>query len=422
MLRKGLHPKFVGDSHPARLFQGVWDHLSLFDEKEDTLLIYDGNRIVIPVDARKRVLELLHESHSGETKTLKRAQQDYYWPGMTADIKSKIRGCQSCQVIRRSNDTLPTVRLDRATEAMELVCIDLFQEGADHYLVMMDQYSGYPWCHMYNTWDSITTDEVTRVLLGWFYDFGFPTIIRSDNGPQFRQQFLYFCTKYGIKHQTSSPYHPRSNGQAEAGVKICKHLVKKCQAKGWTNFRAVMAAYRAMPRGDGVAPASLFFGRDLRGQLPVLPNKDKSSRAEMEAKREALRQAKDDSFNKEKTELECFEKGDFVRLQHPKTHEWYGTGQIMEVLYPGRSYVIREDFTGKEVRRNRRYLRWLSKYAHDADLEFVRQGSEAGRVFNKDGLAAGGFTPSLPLGSSPKRVTWDVESPEEDSFDDETWD
>ena len=55
----------------------------------------------------------------------------------------------------------------------------------------------------------------------------FPRIIRTDGGPQFRSEFHDFCTKFSIIHEVSSPYHPASNGAAEAGVKAVKALMLK---------------------------------------------------------------------------------------------------------------------------------------------------------------------------------------------------
>ena len=50
----------------------------------------------------------------------------------------------------------------------------------------------------------------------------------SDNGPQFRsQEYATFVKAWGFTHITSSPYHSRSNGKAEAAVKIAKSLLHK---------------------------------------------------------------------------------------------------------------------------------------------------------------------------------------------------
>ncbi|MBJ7883266.1 transposase family protein, partial [Gelidibacter salicanalis] len=77
-----------------------------------------------------------------------------------------------------------------------------------------------------------TTQATLDVITHWFLTFGFPTRIRSDNGPQFRTQFETFCHTHGIEHATSSPYIAQSNFLAEAAVKNVKMLLAKCDQTG----------------------------------------------------------------------------------------------------------------------------------------------------------------------------------------------
>ncbi|TRY77223.1 hypothetical protein TCAL_17036 [Tigriopus californicus] len=82
----------------------------------------------------------------------------------------------------------------------------------------------------------------------WFYLVGFPTTIKTDNGPQFRGPFAALSVDAGIKHVTSSPYHLASNGLAESGVKAIKTLLRKV---GWTDnakFWGALLEWRCTPR------------------------------------------------------------------------------------------------------------------------------------------------------------------------------
>ena len=67
---------------------------------------------------------------------------------------------------------------------------------------------------------SLSSDAVIKVLTSWFNLFGWPSSIRSDGGPQFRGEFSRFCEFHLITHEISAPYNPKSNGLAEAGVKL----------------------------------------------------------------------------------------------------------------------------------------------------------------------------------------------------------
>jgi len=53
-------------------------------------LIYLNDRFIVPFKLRAFILELLHETHIGMTKTVKRARYYYYWPNMATDIENFI--------------------------------------------------------------------------------------------------------------------------------------------------------------------------------------------------------------------------------------------------------------------------------------------------------------------------------------------
>ena len=72
---------------------------------------------------------------------------------------------------------------------------------------------------------STATIEKLRVL---FAQFGLPSMIVTDNATNFTSvEFQEFCNLNGIRHITSSPYHPASNGLAERAVQIVKHGITK---------------------------------------------------------------------------------------------------------------------------------------------------------------------------------------------------
>ena len=70
--------------HPALLFRAVWDNVSV---AEDGLIIVEGNRIFVPIDARKEIIQELHRSQFGLEKTLAMAMGLYFWPGMRGQLK-----------------------------------------------------------------------------------------------------------------------------------------------------------------------------------------------------------------------------------------------------------------------------------------------------------------------------------------------
>ena len=173
-----------------------------------------------------------------------------------------------CEACHQEQPTQPREPLaeSNAKSPMDTLGVDLFSFGGETYVATADKFSGYTWCQKLKRLD---TQAVIRHLTEIFDLFGLPGAIRSDNGPQFRSEFDAFCRDKGIKHETSSPYYPRSNGLAEAAVKTTKHLLATTKEAG-ESFVDALVAFRMTPRADGVSPAQLFLGRRPRGHLPTL--------------------------------------------------------------------------------------------------------------------------------------------------------
>ena len=95
------------------------------------------------------------------------------------------------------------------------------------------------------------------MLETWFNILGWPSNVRSDRGPQFLGPFRKWCQENNITHELSSPYNPKSNGLAEAGVKNVKLLLSKCSITKEDPQRALYS-WRNIPRKDGYSPAQLL--------------------------------------------------------------------------------------------------------------------------------------------------------------------
>ena len=84
-------------------------------------------------------------------------------------------------------------------------------------------------------------------------------MVYSDNGPQFRSDvYRQFAINYQFNHVTSSPYFPKSNGEAERAVGTIKNLLKK---EG--DPYLALLAYRSTPLEIGYSPSQLLMNRAL---------------------------------------------------------------------------------------------------------------------------------------------------------------
>ena len=356
-LLDGKSPKNLPLDHPTKLYQNVWDDISIMDG----LLILGSQKIIIPQNGRDGILKALHIPHCGINKTKEQARQLYYWPGMSQDIENMVRGCMECQMNLPSlqkEPLVPTVPVG----PMSHIGLDLAHEGGHTYIIMVDAYSGFVFCSQLQKTD---TSAVTRQLENWFLDVGFPAFARSDGGPQFRSEFNTFCKQNNIHHDHSSAYYPRSNGLAENGVKTCKQLLKKHHSH-FQSFRKALLEWRNTPRPDGYSPAQMFIGRRQRTHLPCLSVAyepiDQSLAAQSRAEERQRIKIRHDENAKELPPLQT---GQEVLLQHPVTKQWDSQGRIVSTRVDGRSYEVQTK--NGIFLRNRRFLRPSSKTVQESD-------------------------------------------------------
>jgi len=352
-LKSGKRLATFPTNHPARAYKNFWDEISLHDD----LLIFRANRIIIPVSLRKKFLGLLHQAHAGIYKTRKLAQCLYFWPGINRDIEEMIARCDSCQERRPSQPEEPLQLHPVPDKPMESVAADLYDCKGQKYLILVDRYSGFPFVHHLR---STITGAITKALENWFLDFGWPTKMITDGGPQFRSEFKEFCKQHHIIYEPSSAFHPQSNGLAEAGVKRCKSLLEKVDS--FQEFRRALLQYRNVPRSDTglLSPAELFFGRRQRRQLPELP-----SPSIIPTKPPAPSIESINSHRKEKSKLGIGQK---VLVQDALTKRWNIPGIIKERRKDGRSYIISRD-EGFDLLRNRKFIKEDPKALFDKNLK-----------------------------------------------------
>ena len=75
---------------------------------------------------------------------------------------------------------------------------------------------------------SITSAKTIEKLRIIFATHGLPQKHVTNNGSTFTSsEFLQFTEKNGIKHVTSAPYHPSTNGLAERAVQTFKRAIER---------------------------------------------------------------------------------------------------------------------------------------------------------------------------------------------------
>ncbi|XP_017488870.1 PREDICTED: uncharacterized protein LOC108377121 [Rhagoletis zephyria] len=93
------------------------------------------------------------------------------------------------------------------------------------WLIVVDAYSKFPYTIELA---AATTMTAIAALQRIFSVEGLPITIVTDNGTQFTsREFKEFCERNVIKHLTTAPFHPASNGLAERGVRTFKEAFTK---------------------------------------------------------------------------------------------------------------------------------------------------------------------------------------------------
>ena len=358
MLMEEVNIEDVSGNHPVKEVKAHWDELSVVKVNGVDLLAKDETKLLVPKGARGMVLEKLHGNHTGTSKSKVTARQIYFWPNMSKEIEDMIGRCRTCQELAKSMADTPSQERDDDNMPGSHYGIDLaYFEGQD-WVVLMDRYSGYPFA---KRMQKINTAAICGFLTDVFLEVGWPMVIRSDNGPQFRGEFKAYCLENNIIHETSAPYNPQSNGLAEAGVKIIKAILKECQRDGaLSDFRKRLQIFRNTPRADGFSPSQRFMARNQRTELPCLPaflqplgSEDIDKAKDKKAETAERARAHQDAHTRAREPLAP---GQEVLVQDQETAEWTIHGVIKEVRGDGQSFVIATN-AGKEIVRNLKHVK-----------------------------------------------------------------
>ena len=121
------------------------------------------------------------------------------------------------------------------------IVADFFTFDGFEYLIIIDYYTKMPFIRKIPP-SQCNAAKTISVLKELFSEHGIPETIRSDNGPQFaNHQFTEFAKEWNFDHNTSSPRNPRSNGQAEAAVKVVKGLLTRAKYSGQDPYLALLS-------------------------------------------------------------------------------------------------------------------------------------------------------------------------------------
>ena len=240
---------------------------------------------MIPKACREAVLDMLHEAHPGIVRMKALARSAVWWPGIDSDLEMKVKRCQPCQVNGKTPPVAPLHPWEFPTRPWSRLHIDFAGPFLGKlFVVLVDSYS--KWLEVAVV-PSCSASATIRFLRNVFATHGIPDLIVSDNRTAFTsEEFRSFLKRNSIRHTTSAPHHPSSNGLAERYVQTFKEALKKSQGDIETRLARFLFMYRLTPHATtGQCPAELLFGRRPRSPLDAL-HPDLSGRVVSEQQRQ----------------------------------------------------------------------------------------------------------------------------------------
>ena len=178
----------------------------------------------------------------------------------------------------------------------------------------------------------MTKVETENSLEEIFSNFGYPEVIVSDNGPQFRSdEFLQYCRRNAIHRRLVTPLHPRANGEVERFFRTLEKSIW-CAINDNKNWRTELLAFLFNYRNTshsttGKSPAEIVLGYKPKMNIPSLQTfnyKGNEQRTKQLLKRDAEQKAKSkrhaDTFNHAR--MSKIDVGDTVLLKRRQNNKF----------------------------------------------------------------------------------------------------
>lgn len=288
----------------SRWSKELWRYRLVAEElKVEDGILLRGDRIVIPRKLQAEVLRLAHEGHQGIVKTKRYLREFVWFPFMDKKAEEFVTDCFGCTLVSATSQMEPITSTELPSRPWKFLAIDFLGPlpSNDYVLVVVDYYSRFVEVEIMTT---ITASNTFKKLRRMFARFGYPEVIKSDHGPQFRDEFKRLCEQFDIKLIHSLPYTPHQNGEVERQNQGLLKSIRISQALGrdWkSDLEDYLLMYRSTPQmTTNKSPAELLFGRKIKSRLPWLGGNFQSDKGLMEIDRNNKRKGKERADKKAK--------------------------------------------------------------------------------------------------------------------------
>jgi hypothetical protein len=249
----------------------------------DNVLFRDlnGRRLLlIGQNGIGQVIGIIHnDGHLGVNKTEIKIRSRFYWFKMTESISEFIRVCNICQIYKSTRLPVAPLTPIQTRYPFELITADSTgplppTANRNRYiLVVVDHFTKF--VQAYALRDQ-TAPTFAECLVNYFFTFGLPTSILTDQGPSFQSNLLReIYIQLDINQLRTTPYHPETDGQTERMNQTIKQMIRTTvedHQEDWDLHlnRLVFVINSSVNRATKHTPFELLFGRPPRIPIDLL--------------------------------------------------------------------------------------------------------------------------------------------------------
>ena len=232
---------------------------------------------VPPVADRIGHIQSCHNiGHFGIAKTLNMVSNQFYWRGMTEQVKAVLLSCRACQTMRTHFNEPKELHPIAVKGVYNTVGIDLIGplqrslKGNRFIITCVDYLTK-------NVEARATPDKTSETVADFFWEevicrHGNVSTVISDCGGELAGRFHELLERCFIDHRHTSPYHPQSNGLTERWnatlVMALQKMVNDNPGLWDTLLPTILMGYRgSMQAATRYSPFYLLHGYEM--PLPV---------------------------------------------------------------------------------------------------------------------------------------------------------
>ena len=263
---------------------------------EEGLVLKEG-RVYVPKDEKLRVeiIRLHHDTpmagHGEQWKTIELVTRNYWWPGMTKEVKRYVEGYDQCQRMKnRAEMPVGKLKPNQISEKLwQHISVDFItklpvSKGHDLILAVCDRFSKMS--HFVATTEKTIVEGLARMFRDNVWKLhGLLESMISDRGPQFVVGLTRELNKMlGIETKLSTAYHPETDSQTERINQELEQYLRMYvnhRQNNWAEWLA-MAEFAFNNKMHTATKMSLFqvnYGREPRMGFDIR-KKGKNEKAE----------------------------------------------------------------------------------------------------------------------------------------------